>query len=119
MDVLISHLARSTKFPRTIVHGGTDAKPDPKKVLDPEATAADCDAFLEVMGRMGARLGPLLLQFPLFLKDVFPSLQHFLGRLDGFMEKLPRDFRYAIETRNRDWLGPELLELCRRYRSGL
>jgi len=109
----------SAKFPRSIVHGGEEAKPDPAKVLDPEATRADRDRFLEVMAGLGSRLGPLVLQFPFFARDAFPSRAFFLERLDAFLGGLPVTFRYGVEVRNRDWMGPELAEVCRRHRAAM
>ena len=105
----------SAKFPRSIVHGGEEAKPDPAKLLDPEATRADRDRFLEVMARMGSRLGPLVLQFPFFARDAFPTIASFLARLEPFLAELPHEFRYGVEVRNRDWLSPELAAVCRRH----
>lgn len=100
------------KFPRTIVHGGTGAKPNPAQLLVPDATYADRDQFLEVIQRLGTRLHTLLIQFPYFNRSVFPSAGSFLERLDDFLRDLPKEeLRYAVEIRNKAWLTPEYRDL--------
>jgi uncharacterized protein YecE (DUF72 family) len=109
----------AAKFPRAIVHAGEAARPDPQRLLTPEGTYAERDRFLRVMERLGARLGPLVLQFPYFSKKCFASSEPFLGRLDRFLGDLPPAHRYAVEIRNPRWLGPPLTELCRQHRTAL
>ena len=106
----------SAKFPKSIVHAGRTAKPDPRHILMPEATYDDRDRFLEVMSRMGDKLGTLLIQFPYFNRATFPSSGPFLERLDPFLRDLPRDgFRYAVEIRNKAWLKPDYVDLLRKH----
>ncbi len=109
----------SAKFPRTVVHGGEAEKPDGEKVLLPEAVGQDVERFLAAMGRLGKKCGPLVLQFPYFNKGVFPSIDPFLNRLDAFLQGLPSGFRYAVEVRNRPWIGAPLLEVLKKHRAGL
>lgn len=105
----------SAKFPRSIVHGGDSARPDPRRVLMPDATYADRDEFLRVMSRLGDKLGPMVLQFPFFATAVFPSAAPFLERLDTFLGTLPPEHQYAVEVRNPDWLAPPLAAVLRRH----
>jgi uncharacterized protein YecE (DUF72 family) len=105
----------SAKFPRSIVHGGEEARPDPSRVLLPDAVGDDRDRFLAVMRRLGPRLGPLVLQFPYFGKEAFPSLGSFLERLDPFLASLPKDLAYGVEVRNRAWVAPALREVVARH----
>lgn len=109
----------SAKFPRSIVHGGDGRRPDPDVVLVPDRVAADTEAFLDVMGRLGPKCGPLVLQFPYFHHTVFPDEQQFLDRLDAYLETLPPDFRYAVEVRNGDWLNRVLAEVLHRHEVAL
>lgn len=109
----------SAKFPRSIVHGSDDAKPDPNLILDPDKTYPIRDHFLEVMGHLGTRLGPLVLQFPFFSKNVFTSREPFLARLDRFLADLPTGFRYGVEIRNRQWLDADFADLLKRHRVAL
>ena len=103
------------KFPRSIVHCGERATPDPAKVLVPEHVQADTDLFLANMRALGGKCGPLVLQFPWFGRRAPIALPDFLERLDAYLSRLPRDFRYGVEVRNRDWIGEPLLALLRKH----
>jgi uncharacterized protein YecE (DUF72 family) len=114
-----SHFRLAAKFPRSIVHGGESAHPDPGRVLASDATFADRDQFLEVMSRLGERLGPLVLQFPFFSKSAFPEPGPFFERLDRFLGELPAHIAYAVEIRNPTWLGADLGAICRKHSAAL
>ena len=101
------------KFPRTIVHCGETSTPDVSKVLVKDAVQAETDLFLERMRPLGARCGPLILQFPWFSRRAPLSAATFLERLERYLADLPQDFRYGVEVRNRDYLGEPLLALLR------
>lgn len=105
------------KFPRTVVHGGAGPRPDPAAILDGPEACASRDLFLERMQLMGAKLGPLLIQFPYFNRSAFLERGPFLERLDRFLAGLPADFRYAVEIRNRQWVDESLLETLRGHRT--
>jgi uncharacterized protein YecE (DUF72 family) len=107
------------KFPRSLVHGGKDSQPDGKRILSHDGTYKDRDKFLEAIGALKERAGPLLIQFPYFSKNVFTSREVFFEILDQFLEDLPEDFRYAVEIRNRNWLKPAFADLCRRHNAAL
>ncbi len=102
------------KFPRSIVHAGDGPRPDGDRVLLREHVGRDLDAFLDAMGRLGERCGPLVLQFPYFNREAFGTAEPFLERLDRFLGELPSEFRYAVEVRNKAWMDAPLLELLRR-----
>jgi uncharacterized protein YecE (DUF72 family) len=101
------------KFPRSIVHGGKGAQPDAARILDPDTVYRDRDAFLSNMARLGNKLGPLLLQFPYFNRQTFSRREDLFERLDRFLADLPREFRYAVEIRNKGWLVPDFVSLLR------
>jgi uncharacterized protein YecE (DUF72 family) len=107
------------KFPRSIVHGGEGARPNPETVLVPEAVSEDAQAFCRKMGALGGKCGPLVLQFPYFNKEVFEGPGPFLERLDIFLGTLPDGFRYAVEVRNRWWVKEPLLHILRRHKVAL
>ena len=109
----------SAKFPRSIVHGGEEATPDAARVLEPEHVGADLERFLSAMELLGAKCGPLVLQFPYFNQKAFRSIEPFLEKLDRFLAALPARFRYGVEIRNKNWIGEPLLELLRRRRAAL
>jgi uncharacterized protein YecE (DUF72 family) len=56
--------------------------------------------------RDAGRLGPVLLQLP-------PNLKLDLDRLAGFLEVLPRDWRFTFEFRNPSWFVDEVYALLR------
>ncbi len=109
----------SAKFPRSVVHGGEGATPDPKAVLVPAKVKKDVDRFLESMRLLGPKCGPLVLQFPYFNKKVFSGAGEFFERLDAFLAGLPDGFRYGVEVRNRAWIGEPLLTLLKRHKTAL
>ena len=103
----------AAKVPRVISHE--------KRLVD---CAAEMEAFLAVMGRMGRRLGPLLMQFEYIARGRDPeeheSGADFIGRLAAFLPQVPTDqFRFAVEVRNAKWLRPELVDLLRAHNVGL
>lgn len=109
----------SAKFPRSIVHCGSGPVPDGTKLLDLSQTDRECDAFLHAMSTLGDRCGPLVIQLPYLNRETFSGLDAFLERLGPFLERLPRDFRYAVEVRNKAWLAPSLTDLLAEHRCAL
>lgn len=94
----------AAKVPRLITHE--------KQLL--EATG-DMLLFVETMAELHEKLGPLVLQFPHFRRSAFVDFPAFAARLDPFLRALPAGFRYVVEVRNRDWVGPELAAICREH----
>jgi uncharacterized protein YecE (DUF72 family) len=94
----------AVKTPRTITH---------EKVL--QDAEGDMSEFVDVVSELGDRLGPILLQFPYFNRKTFASAEPFWERLDGFLERLPSGPRYAVEVRNRAWVGREAQAICSRH----
>ncbi len=69
--------------------------------------------FIETLGSMHDKLGPVMLQFEYLNKKKMPSLVAFLERIDAFFERVPRGFMYAIETRNPNYLQKEFIDFLR------
>jgi uncharacterized protein YecE (DUF72 family) len=84
-----------------------------------EKILVDCDAemkeFVRVMDLLGDKLGPMLLQFPYFNRSVFTAGAQFLARLKPFLKKLPKDHRFAVEIRNKNWLDASFGGLLREH----
>lgn len=82
-----------------------------------EKVLIDCDAdfseFVCVMELLGAKLGPIVLQFPFFNSVAFSSGAQFISRLKPFLKKLPPNHKFAIEIRNRQWLNASFANLLR------
>jgi uncharacterized protein YecE (DUF72 family) len=118
-DITPDDFVLSAKFPRSVVHRGDGPAPDAATILRPEAVGGEAEAFVEAMGLLGDKCGPLVLQFPYFNKKAFTGPEPFLERLDDFLRWLPDTHRYAVEVRNRGWIGPPLIQLLRQHRVGL
>jgi uncharacterized protein YecE (DUF72 family) len=80
----------AAKVPQTITH---------EKIL--QECDEDLKHFLETMDLMGDKLGPLLFQFGYFNKPMFQSGKEFLVRLQPFLKRLPKGYRFAVEIRNK------------------
>jgi len=61
----------------------------------------------------------LLFQLGKFDKTVFRSLDNSLERLVPFLKRLPREHKFAVEIRNKDWLVPKLADVLREHSIGL
>lgn len=93
----------AAKVPRAITHD---------KVL--EDCAAELKEFLGAMDLLGDKLGPLLFQFPYFNRQAFARPEDFFARLEPFLSKLPSGYQFALEIRNKNWIGERILELLRK-----
>ena len=62
------------------------------------------EAFLEPLERYQQRIAVLIFEFGAFAKGVFSDERDFLERLDPFLARLPRHFRYGVEIRNQELL---------------
>jgi uncharacterized protein YecE (DUF72 family) len=94
----------TAKVPQEITH---------KKVL--KDCGAEFKTFLTTMEILGEKLGPLLFQFGKFDKYSFKSLDDFLERLIPFLKKLPKDRKFAVEIRNKNWLVPKFVDVLREH----
>lgn len=80
-----------------------------KKLKDPRESLS---LFLGRMTALGEKLGPILFQLP-------PRWRPNPGRLETFLEALPRDRRFTFEFRDPRWNEPEVTELLERYGAAL
>src|SRR5258708_5684237 len=94
----------TAKVPQEITH---------KKVL--KDCERDFKTFLTTMETLGEKLGPLLFQFGKFDKYSFKCLDAFLERLIPFLKRLPKERKFAVEIRNKDWLVPKLADVLREH----
>lgn len=60
------------------------------------------------------RFGPFIFQFPYIAPEVM-GMDEFLERLDSFLSHLPKEFRYATEIRNPNWLGAPYFSILNRH----
>jgi uncharacterized protein YecE (DUF72 family) len=89
------------------------------QVITHEKVLVDCENdlthFLDTMSVLGDKLGPLLFQFGYFNRKAFKSGAEFVTRLKPFLEKLPKDFKFALEIRNKAWLDDRFTDLLRQH----
>jgi uncharacterized protein YecE (DUF72 family) len=83
----------AVKFPQTVTHA-------PKLAYDVEKLGV----FLRNIESLSPKLGPLLLQFPPFLKPVHTALEDLL-------EFLPKNRFIAAEFRNKRWFSEDTYKL--------
>jgi uncharacterized protein YecE (DUF72 family) len=72
-------------------------------------------AFLDLLAPYRPRVAALILEFGSFPKQCFADTGAFLEQLDPFLAALPRDFRYALEIRNPEFLSPEYFACLRSH----
>jgi uncharacterized protein YecE (DUF72 family) len=77
-----------------------------ERFLDPETLERFFTSRLKAYGK---RVGPLIFEFGTFNKSTFATPADFTARLDPFLAALPQGFQYAIEIRNKEYLGPDYL----------
>ena len=70
--------------------------------------------FVEVVDQLGAKLGPIILQFGA-LPDMIVADGSFLRQLDDFLAGLPEGYRYATEIRNPQLFADGYFEVLRRH----
>jgi uncharacterized protein YecE (DUF72 family) len=87
------------------------------QMITHEKMLVDCDEefqiFLKTMDNLGEKLGPLLLQFGYFNKQAFAGVKEFLACLVPFLAKIPKEYRFAVEIRNKYWLVPAFVDALR------
>ncbi len=94
------------------------------QIITHEKVLVDCepefDEFIDRMNLLGAKLGPLVLQFPLFSKSQFKAVKDFLPRLRVFLTKVhERPLKIVVEIRNGTWLDERFADVLREYRVAL
>jgi uncharacterized protein YecE (DUF72 family) len=90
--------------------GGADANPD---FLSVDRLVDDLLAPLSVAFR--DHTGPIILEFPPFARGRGLAPAAFHDRLELFLERLPREFEYAIELRDRTLLTERYRALLRAH----
>lgn len=88
-----------------------------KMLVDCEA---EFDEFIERMGMLHEKLGPLLFQFPRFSKyEMQPD--EFSRRLRSFLDRVKNlpSCRFVVEIRNKTWLDKRFIDLLREHNVAL
>lgn len=72
--------------------------------------------FVRPLDPYRSQVAALIFEFGQLAKTDFPTPADFLERLDGFLGKLPGDWPYAVEIRNREYLTPEYFTVLARHK---
>jgi uncharacterized protein YecE (DUF72 family) len=71
--------------------------------------------FLQALAPWRERIPVLIFEFGTFSKKTYPDPGLFFADLDRFLSGLPREWRYAVEIRNEEFLLPAWFEMLRRH----
>jgi uncharacterized protein YecE (DUF72 family) len=92
----------AARFPQTVTHEG-----------DLSSRVDNASRFLEIMGGLGERLGPLLMQFP----GSFGPCSYAV--LKELLRQLPRGTKVAVEFRRPDWFIPKTFNTLKKHNVAL
>lgn len=88
----------------TLTHYYRKGKTEPL-VANPHFLSVDLmQRFLESIAPLGKKIGPLNFQFEYLNKQKISGLGEFLDKIGSFIEQLPAEFTYCLETRNPNFL---------------
>jgi uncharacterized protein YecE (DUF72 family) len=104
-DVTVRQFPRHPRY-------GPRAGDDNSSFLD---AALFQSAFLDLLAPYRPRVAALILEFGSFPRQRFVDPSAFLKELDPFLAALPRDFRYAVEIRDPEFLSPEYFACLRSH----
>ncbi len=69
--------------------------------------------FARALAPYREKTGVLIFEFGAFGRRSMAGVEEFVERLDPFLAGLPREFRYAVEVRNPEFLDPAYFECLR------
>jgi uncharacterized protein YecE (DUF72 family) len=72
-------------------------------------------AFLHPCETVRSNVGLLIFEFSRFWPTDYEHGRDFVADLDKFLGQLPKDWPYAVEMRNRNWLRPDYFECLARH----
>ena len=99
------------KFPNMARFGAKAGQPNPN-FLNAELFTA---AFLRPCESIRSKIGVLMFEFSRFWPSDYEHGRDFVKDLDGFLGKLPMDWPYAVEMRNKHWLTGEYFDCLGRH----
>lgn len=76
------------------------------------------EKFLERLTLMGKKLGPIMFQFEYLNRRKMPSKEVFFNRFHEFIVRAPKDFQYAIEIRNPNYLSSAFFKFLTEHNLG-
>jgi uncharacterized protein YecE (DUF72 family) len=73
------------------------------------------DAFLAALEPYHRQVALLILEFGAFSRPSYNRAGDFLADLDKFLGAIPKTWRYSVEIRNPEYLGPEYFDCLRTH----
>jgi uncharacterized protein YecE (DUF72 family) len=98
-------------FPSHARYGAQSGQPNPA-FLD---RAMLEEMFLAPLLPYAGKTALIIFEFGTFSRKAFTNVGEFLDRLDPFLAALPRDFRYAVEVRNPEFLETDYFSSLRSH----
>jgi uncharacterized protein YecE (DUF72 family) len=74
--------------------------------------------FLERLEPLGSKLGPIMLQFEYLNRQKMASKEAFFEQLGRFLDGSPKGYKFAVETRNPNYLSPPFFDCLREHDLG-
>ncbi len=99
------------RYPNLPRHGAHAGKENPD-FLNVELFE---DAFLAPLAELRKKVGVIIFEFSAFFPSSGITRGRFVEMLDGFLAKVPKEYAYAVEIRNREFLTEEYLALLRAH----
>ncbi len=73
------------------------------------------NAFLKPCEPFRSNVGLLMFEFSRFHSTDYQHGRDFVADLDAFFSKLPKEWNYGVEIRNKDWLQPDYFAVLKRH----
>jgi uncharacterized protein YecE (DUF72 family) len=115
-----AHLKFAFKVPEEITRKTFSASPrygERASQANPSFLNAELfeSQFLAPLESFRERVALLIFEFGEFSKKAYPEPARFFEDLDGFLARLPRDWTYAVEVRNEDFLQPAYFDILHKH----
>ena len=98
-------------FPKHDRYGATAGQENPAFLN----AALFQDAFLRLLEPYRSQIAVLIFEFGAFSKRSYQAPDQFLYDLDRFLGAIPKEFRYSVEVRNPEFLGPDYFGCLRTH----
>lgn len=76
------------------------------------------DAFLKSLKPLGEKVAVIEFEFEYLNKKKMASIEAFFDQMGPFLDKLPGDYSYAIETRNPNFITSEWFDFLKAHKTG-
>jgi uncharacterized protein YecE (DUF72 family) len=77
------------------------------------------EKFLKIIEPLKGKIGAIMFEFEYLNKEKMSNLAEFIEKFGNFSEGFPIDFKFAVETRNPNYLKPELFEFLKDQHTGI